>query len=135
MPPARREAKRRWSKGGEGVCGLEAQQRNGEVVLWRRVRGGETARTVTRITAREPRRAHGYRASLCQVAALIWGCAHAHIEFSPEMRKRGSVNYTDTMYASLFILKRCTTNEEGEELQGLPQSTFNTKHHFLTKSK
>lgn len=123
-----REAKGRWSKAGKGVHGLEAQQRNGEVVVWRHVRGEEIARIGARITVREARRTHTYRASLCgrHVAAPVQGCALAHIEFSPKMRKRGIMNYADMMYIQLFTLKRGTTNEEGEELQELPQSTFNT---------
>lgn len=37
-----------------------------------------------------------------------------------------NVNYGDMMYTELLSQKRCTTSEEGEELQELPQSTFNT---------
>lgn len=37
-----------------------------------------------------------------------------------------NVNYGDMMYTELLSQKSCTTSEEGEELQELPQSTFNT---------
>lgn len=95
MLPATREAKGRWSKAGKRVHGLEAQQRNGEVLVWRHVRGEEVAGS----GAREGRRTYTYQASLCGrcVAALIQGCALAYIEFSPKTRKRGSVNYADVM--------------------------------------
>lgn len=110
----------------EGVRGLEAQKRNG--VVWRHVRGEEIAQTGARITAREARRTRMYWASLCgsHIAALIQGRALAYIELSPKMRKRVSVNYADVMYIQLFTLKRWATNKEGEELQELPQSAFNT---------
>lgn len=93
---ATRGPKGRWSKAGKRVHGLEAQQRNGEVVVWRQVRGEEIASS----GAREGRRTHTYQASLCgrRVAALIQGCALAYTEFSPKTRKRGSMNYADVMY-------------------------------------
>lgn len=45
-----REGEGRWNKVVKGVHGLEAQQTNGEIVVWRLVRGKELAGTGVRIS-------------------------------------------------------------------------------------
>lgn len=52
------ETEGRWSKGGKWVPGLQARQRNGEVVVWRDVKGKETAGLGIRLVVRKGRRTH-----------------------------------------------------------------------------
>lgn len=75
------ETEGRWSKGGKWVPGLQARQRNGEVVVWRDVKGKETAGLGIRLAVRKGRRTH--MSSWEPQSSLDVGSALACRQFSP----------------------------------------------------